>query len=359
MPICNREKVRPDVLKVWDNMLHDQSKGVLEFLQSKENQKYDFLALYKRAMIGNEQFFQKLEKREALDELYDLFTREELIFLAKVYRYGFDYMANIEQKKYPIPKNVKVEPIDADGVPAEWQTAPGAMKDRVILYIHGGGMIMGSVNSHREFTTTLGQLTKMRVLSIDYRLAAEHQYPDQLEDCIAAYDWLLSKGIKPKNIVIAGDSAGGNLTLTTLLKLRNDGIPLPAGAVCLAPLTDWSGSQDSFWKNAETDPVLADVGAFWWGVAYLGEADPSDPLVSPLFADLKGLPPLLLQASTCEMLFDGCKDLVDRAKAAGVNATLQTWDDMSHDFQIFGLHDLPEAKEAIDKIVKFVQKLFK
>nr|MDO8079407.1 alpha/beta hydrolase [Candidatus Freyarchaeota archaeon] len=358
MPICNRSKIRPDVLKLMDDLLKEQMNGVMEFLSAKENQGFDFGTLYQRLISGNEQFFKK--KREGtIDELYGYFKEEEMLFLAKVFRHAFEYAANIEQKKYPIPKNVKVEPINAGGISAEWQTVPGAMKDRVLFYIHGGGMVLGSTNSHRVFTTTLGQLTKMCVLSVNYRLAPEHPYPAPLEDCTAAYKWLLSTGIKPKNIVIAGDSAGGNLTLTTLVKLRNDGIPLPAGAVCLSPSTDYTGSNDAFWENAETDPVLADIGLFWWIPAYLGGADPSDPLVSPLHADLKGLPPLLIQASTCEMLFGDSKSFADRARAAGVKATLQIWDGMVHVFQSFGLHDLPEAKEAVDKIVKFVQKLFK
>lgn len=356
MPILNRSKIRPDVLKLMDDLLREQTNGVLEFLKAKENQGVDFPALWQKLMEGNERFF----KREGtIDDLYDWLTKDEMNFLTKLFRYSFDYAANVDQKKHPIPKDVKIETVDAGGVPAEWQTAPGAKEDRVLLYFHGGGMVLGSPNTHRLFTVTLGQLTKMRVLSVDYRLAPENPHPAQLEDCTTAYKWLLSTGIKPKNIVIAGDSAGGNLTLTTLLKLRDDGIPLPAGAVCLSPATDWTGSDESFFENAETDPVLADVGLFWWIPAFLGGADPSDPLISPICADLKGLPPLLLQASTSEMLFGGCRGLVDRAKAAGVNASLQTWDDMPHVWQSFGLYELPEAKEAIAKIGEFVQKLFK
>ncbi|MFB0561326.1 MAG: alpha/beta hydrolase [Candidatus Lokiarchaeia archaeon] len=339
-----------------DDLLKEQTNGVLEFLKAEENQGVDFQALWQKLMDGNELFF----KREGtIDDLYGYITKEEMLFFAKLFRFAFDYAANIELKKYPIPEDVKVELVDSGGVPAEWQTVPGAMEDRVLFYIHGGGMVLGSPNSHRLFTVTLGQLTKMRVLSVEYRLAPENPHPAQLEDCTTAYKWLLSTGIKPENIVIAGDSAGGNLTLTTLVKLRNDGIPLPAGGVCLSPATDWTGSDESFFENAETDPVLADIGLFWWIPAFLAGADPSDPLISPLHADLKGLPPLLLQASTSEMLFGGSKRFVEQAKAAGVDATLETWDDMPHVFQSFGLRELPEAKEAIAKIGEFVQKLFK
>lgn len=358
MSILDRSKIRPDVLNLMDDLLNEQMKGVMEFISTEEAQGFDFSSLYQRVISGNNEFFNR-RKEGTIDELYGYFKKEEMLFLAKVFRHAFDHAANVEQKKYPIPKNVKLETINADGVPAEWQTAPDAVKDRVLFYIHGGGMVLGSPNSHRVFTTTLGQLTKMRVLSIDYRLAPEHPYPAQLEDCITAYKWLLSTGIKPKNIVIAGDSAGGGLTLSTLVKLRDEGVPLPAGAVCLSPASDWTGSNDCFWENAATDPVLAPIGIFWWIPSFLGGADPSDPLVSPLYADLRDLPPLLIQASTCEMLFGDSKSFAERARAAGVNVTLQTWDDMVHVFQSFGLHDLPEAKEAVDKIVEFVQKLFK
>ncbi|WXG39399.1 MAG: alpha/beta hydrolase [Candidatus Freyarchaeum deiterrae] len=358
MPILNRSKIRPDVLKLMDALLKEQSNGILEFLKAKENQGVNFGALFQKLAKGNEQFFKN--KREGKkDDLQDYFTEEEMLILGKLFRFGFDYAASADQKKHPTPKNVKVEPIYVGGVPAEWQTTPGAKKNRVLLYFHGGGMIMGSPNTHRLFTITLGQLTKMRVLSVDYRLAPEHPYPAEPEDCTAAYKWLLSTGIKPENIVIAGDSAGGTLTLLTLVKLRNDGVPLPAGAVCLSPLTDFTTSGKSFYENAETDPVLADVGIFWWIPAYLAGADPNDPLVSPLSADLSGLPPLLLQASTSEMLFSDSKRLVDRAKAADVDTTLETWDNMPHVWQAFGLGILPEAKEAIDKIGEFIKKLFK
>lgn len=338
-----------------DELLQDQMEGIFEFLKREENQGVDFQALWNKVMEGNALFF----KREAeIEDLYGLLTDEEMLFLAKLLRFSFEYGANIEQKKFPIPEDVKIKIIDAGGVPAEWQTVSGAIENRVLLYIHGGGMVMGSPNSHRLLTVALGEVTKMRVLSVDYRLAPEHPYPAPLEDCTAVYNWLLSTGIKPENIVIAGDSAGGNLTLTTLIKLRDDGTPLPAGAVCLSPVTDYTGSDESFFENAETDPVLADIGLFWWGPAYLAGADPSDPLVSPLYADLKGLPPLLLQVSTCEMLYSDSTRLVERAKAAGVDAILETWDDMMHVWHALGLHDLTESKEAIAKIGEFVKKLF-
>jgi acetyl esterase/lipase len=158
--------------------------------------------------------------------------------------------------------------------------------------------------------------------------------------------------------MIAGDSAGGSLTLATLIKLRDDKIPLPAGAIALSPSTDITLSDVSYFKNGETDPILADIGLYWWIQAYLSGTDPGEPLVSPLLGDLRGLPPLLLQASTCEMLYCDSTRFVEKAKSAGVEVTMETWDDMLHVFHLFGLNDLPEAKEAIAHIGEFVQKRF-
>ena len=164
---------------------------------------------------------------------------------------------------------------------------------------------------------------------------------------------------KHDHIIIAGDSAGGNLTLTTLLKLRDQGIDLPAGAICISPATDLTLADNSFFKNAETDPTMADLGVFWWLVAYISGENPRNPYISPLFADLKGLPPILLQASSCEILYSDATRFVEKAKKAGTNAILQTWDDMTHVFQGLRYELIPEVKDAINKIADFTNQLFK
>jgi len=351
----NRSRIRPDVLEIMDELLECQMKGVFEFLEREENQGVDFQALWGRVIELNDLYF---KERRVPENLYGLLTDKEMHFLARMLRFSFEYAANIEQERFPIPRDVETKIVDAGGIPAEWQIVPGARRDRVLLYLHGGGFIMGSPNSHRLLTVALGEATGMSVLSLDYRLAPEHPYPASLEDCTAAYKWLLSTGVAPKNIVIAGDSAGGNLTLTTLMKLRDSRIALPAGAVCLSPATDLTHADESFFENAETDPVLADVGLFWWVPAYLAGANPTDPLVSPVYADLRGLPPLLIHVSTCEMLHGASKRLAERAKAAGVAVVLETWNDMPHVWHAFGLHNLTESKEAIAKIGEFVKRLF-
>lgn len=362
MPILNRSKIRSDVLKLCDDNFKEQMKGVLEFIGREENKEFNFQTIYKKVMDGNELFF---KREKSVEELTNLLTEKERIFMVKLLRHAFEYGEIIAQKKFPIPDDVKIEKIDIDGIPAEWQIVPGAVKDRILLYFHGGGWIMGSPNTCRLLTIELAKGTKMRVLSVDYRLAPEHPYPAALEDCVAVYKWLLSDGIKPENIIIAGDSAGGNLTLATLIKLRDDGITLPAGGVPISPATDLSYAEeisrlnDIFIKNGETDPILADLGIYWWTYIYVAGANSRDPLISPVLADLKGLPPILIQASSSEMLYGEIKRFFERAKEAGVDVELQTWDDMVHVFQGFGLNVLPEAEEAIKKIGEFAQKILK
>ena len=223
-------------------------------------------------------------------------------------------------------------------------------------------MVIGSPRDSRYLTVALGQATKMRVLSVDYRLAPEHPHPAGQEDCVAAYKWLLSTGIKPENVIIGGLSAGGYYTLTTILRLREEGLPLPLGAICLSPATDFrqEGLDDLFFENAKTDPILADGGLLLFCIpTYAAGADLNDPILSPVIADFKGFPPILIQASTSEMLYSGSKHLAENAKDAGVDVTLETWDNIPHGFHVFGLNVLPEAQDAINHIKTFVQKLFK
>jgi acetyl esterase/lipase len=281
---------------------------------------------------------------------------KEMQFLANLHRNAVEFRSTEMQKLIPFMNNVKIEPIDLNGVPAEWQIIPEAIEDKVILYIHGGGYIMGSPNVARMISVRLGFATKTRLLSINYRLAPEHPYPQGLNDCITSYKWLLSNGFDPKNIIISGDSAGGYFTSLTLVKIRNENIPLPAGAILFSPATDIALTGESAITNGPTDPILADLGIFWWNECYLAGADPFSPEVSPLYADLTGLPPLLIQVSTSEMLFDDARRFFERAKKVGVDATLQTWDDTLHEFQI---EDLPEAIEAFDKVKEFTEKLYK
>ncbi len=359
MTILDRSKIRPEILKLMDESQKIQLNGALEFLKLEENKGFNLQVYMQKLAEENEKFFQELSNEEStIEDLYGIFNYEETLLLAKLFRFIVEYSADTRLEQYPLPEDVEIEKIDAGGVPAEWQIVPGANDDKVLLYFHGGGMVLFSPKTHRHLTIDIAKKTKMRVLSVNYRLAPEHPFPAGLEDCVKAYNWLLSRGFRSENIVIAGDSAGGNLTLSTLIKLRDDGIPLPAGAVAMSPGIDYTNNSKTLLENAKTDPILADTGIFWWAPAFLAGADPNNPLVSPVFADLKGLPPILIQVSKSEMLYDHSTRFVERAKTAGVDATLQEWEDTIHVFQGFGLHDLPEAKEALIKIGEFIKELF-
>jgi acetyl esterase/lipase len=360
VPILDRSKIRPEILKNIDESAKIQLRGALEYLKLGESKGFNPQTYMQKIAEGNEKYFHVLSKNEGtVKDFYGFFTNEEMSKLAKFFRFVVDYYIEKQTEKNPIPEDVKIEQVDANGVPAEWQIVPGTNDEKVILYLHGGGMVLLSPKTHRALTIEIANQVKMRVLSVDYRLAPEYSHPAPLEDCVKAYKWLLSQGIKAENIVIAGDSAGGNLTLTSLIKLRDEGIPLPAGAIALSPATDFTGDSKTFYENAKTDPILADIGVFWWTTAFLAGANPSDPLISPLFADLKGLPPILIQVSSSEMLYDHSTRFIERAKVAGVDITLQEWRDTIHVFQFFGLRDLPEAKEGLIKIGEFIQNLFK
>ena len=251
--------------------------------------------------------------------------------------------------------DVRCDPVDAGGVPGEWISAPGADPDRVIYYLHGGGYSMGSIKTHREMVSRIARASGARALAIDYRLAPEHPFPAAIEDSTKAYRWLLSTGVDPARLVIAGDSAGGGLTVATLVALRDAGDPLPAAAVCLSPWVDMEGLGESMTTKAEADPMVNREDLIEGAQAYLDGADPRTPLAAPLYADLKGLPPLLIHVGTAETLLDDSTRLADRAKTAGVDVTLEPWDDMIHVWQ-FMASMLPEGQQAIDRIGDFIRE---
>jgi acetyl esterase/lipase len=355
MTILDRTKIRPDILKIQDDSFKEQMKFVLQFMELEENKRFSFQKIYKKLLDLNELYF---KKKAGMVELHDKLTGEERDFLKRLLHYAFEGSARQELEQYPIPKEIEIKSVMLDKTPAEWVIPSNPIEDNVILYLHGGGWIIGSPLTCRRLNSAIAIATSTKILSLDYRLAPEHPFPTPLEDCVNAYKWLLSNGFKSDHIIIAGDSAGGNLTLTTLLKIRDLGIDLPAGAICLSPATDLTLADDSYFKNAETDPVLADIGIFWWKVAYIAGEDPRNPFISPLFADLKGLPPILIQASSCEILYSDATRIVEKAKKAGTNATLQAWDDMTHVFQGTRFELLPEAEDAISKIADFTNQLF-
>lgn len=252
------------------------------------------------------------------------------------------------------PEGVTCTPVDAGGVSAEWSVAAGVDEAKVVLYVHGGGYVMGSAGSHRDVTGRLSKAAGARVLSLNYRLAPEHPFPAPVDDAVAAYRWLLAQGISPGNIAVAGDSAGGGLAIATLLALRDAGEPLPAAGIGISPWVDMEGTGESMTTRAAVDPVVQKEGLLGMAKLYLGDADPKNPLAAPLHADLAGLPPLLLQVGDAETLLDDSTRLAEKARAAGVDVTLKVWDEMPHVWHLFA-PILPEGRQAIDEIGSFFQ----
>ena len=256
---------------------------------------------------------------------------------------------------FSVAEDIQCEPVEAGDVPAEWITAPGATEERVVLYLHGGGYTIGSINTHREMVSRLARAAGARALLIDYRLAPEHPHPAALEDSMAVFRWLLSRGTDPSKMAIAGDSAGGGLAVATMVALRDAKEPLPSAAVCLSPWVDLEGTGESYETKADVDPMVTREDISINAKRYAGEADLRAPLISPLYAELRGLPPMLIQVGTSEVLLDDSTRLAECARAAGVDVALEPWDDMIHVFQFFASM-LPEGRQAIDRIGEFIRE---
>jgi len=255
---------------------------------------------------------------------------------------------------FHIPKHVRSQLINIDGVPSELIESPDSNAG-TILYLHGGAYALGSINTHRELVARLVIATKYNALAIDYRLAPENPFPAALEDTLLAYKWILSKGIDPSRVIIAGDSAGGGLAIATLIALRDKGIPLPAGAFCFSPWLDLTLSGDTIAKNGKHDPILSSSILKMYAQYYTGKNKASNPLISPLFADLRNLPPVYIQSGMNEILLDDSIRFCEKAQRSGVDATLETWEDMFHVFQLFSF--LPEATDAINHVVDYLNRI--
>jgi monoterpene epsilon-lactone hydrolase len=257
---------------------------------------------------------------------------------------------------FPSAGEVSCEPVSAGGVKAEWITAGNASPDRVIMYLHGGGYVMGSIDTHRELVARLSKAAQARGLALDYRLAPENPFPAAVDDSIAAYRWLIAQGYKPQKIVIAGDSAGGGLTISTLIALRDLAAPMPAAGVCISPWVDFEAEGESMTSRADRDPLVSRDMILNIARMYMGESGSlREPLAAPINAYLDDLPPLFIQVGDAETLLDDSTRLADRAKAAGVDVTLQIWEEMPHVWQL-AAPTLPEGQEAIDQIGEFVRK---
>ncbi|MGE0606740.1 MAG: alpha/beta hydrolase [Pirellulales bacterium] len=258
----------------------------------------------------------------------------------------------------PTIKDVTLIPVKVGDIPCEWCLAPGADPHVRLLYIHGGGFVSGSGGRYLPLAAHLSAAAHCAVLLPDYRLAPEHPFPAGLDDCVAAHEWMAAHGPDgpaPARVTfIAGDSAGGSLTLTTLLALRNRKLKLPAGGIPLSPTTDFTLASESL--KTVADPIISSRTMPVFREHYLGQTDPTNPLVSPVFGDFRGLPPLLIQVGEHEMLLDDSIRVAKKAKADGLQVHLEIWPGMFHVFQS---HEplLPEARQAIEHVAEFMRRL--
>jgi epsilon-lactone hydrolase len=251
-------------------------------------------------------------------------------------------------------REVDMRPVDAGGVSAEWFSQPDSHPGCVILYFHGGGYSTGSINSHRDFLARLCIASRMRVLAADYRLAPEHPFPAQLEDSHRVYLWLIeTQGIHPERVVLGGESAGAGLTLSTLVSLRDAGLPLPAGGVLISGWFDLDSRSTSMQFNRHYDFVTR-VGIRTMAKRFAPASEHRNPLVSPVHADMAGLPPLLIQVGAAETLLDDNLRVAEAARAAGVDVRLEVWPDMIHAWHVFAPM-LEEGRRAICRIGDFVR----
>ena len=248
--------------------------------------------------------------------------------------------------QYRIARDVAVEPVTANGVRAEWTSTPQDDRDAALLYVHGGGYVIGSLDSHRHLVSEAGRAAKAWALALDYRLAPEHPFPAAVEDAVSGYRYLLSRGIRPGRIAIAGDSAGGGLVVAAMLAIRDAGLAQPACGWCISPWVDMEGIGETMSTKAEADPMVQQAGLLEMAGLYLDGVDPRSPLAAPIYADLRGLAPLLIQVGAAETLLDDAIRLAKIAGAADVRVDLQVWPEMVHVWHLFH----PELKAGLRAI---------
>jgi len=252
------------------------------------------------------------------------------------------------------PAGCAIEKVNAGGTKALWVKAVDASDSATILYLHGGAYSMGSAQTHFGITGMLSELCGLRVLSVDYRLAPEHPFPAAIDDAVSAYRWLLQQGVPAKSIVIGGDSAGGGLTFATMVELKNKGAQLPAAVFTISPWVDLAITGETIVTKADVDPMFTKPGMIYMAKLYADEADVRLPLISPLYADLSGLPPVLIHVGTSEMLLSDSRRMAKALKKAGVDCVIKEWEDLFHVFH--SVVYIPEARIATEEIAAFVKK---
>lgn len=253
-----------------------------------------------------------------------------------------------------IPMGMKIERTEVDGLPVAWVRPTGADRNKALLFLHGGGYVTGSVESHLMMCIPMAQILKMNILVPEYRLAPEHPFPAALEDALKAYRWLLAQGCQPADIILSGDSAGGGLSLATALALRNAREPLPAAVVCMSPWADLTHQGKSHVTKSDAEVILKTDVLKAWALCYTDESNLTNPLVSPVYADFHGFPPLLIQVGSEEILLDDARMVADKARADGAEVDLKIWEGMWHVWQALG-DLLPENEKAFEEVGEFVR----
>lgn len=298
---------------------------------------------------------------------FNLLLRNRHVLQGKFKKEVFDFNTSIEgfrelcekgaAKYAKIPENISVKPEVIEGINSEWLIPKDSSPDKVILYVHGGGYVSGSCNDHRGFVSKFAAKCNYKTLQYEYRLAPEHPYPAALDDSVKIYKWLVENGFKSNNILIAGESAGGGLTLALLLALRDQQIELPVAAVAISPWTDLTCSSESYKTKGKVSLAPTDSWLVF-GKHYYGEQSPKLPYISPLFGDLKNLPPLFINSGDADELFEDGEKFAKKATAAGVDVTFVAGKDMVHCYPLLAPF-FKEATEALDEICAFVNKYLK
>jgi acetyl esterase/lipase len=263
-------------------------------------------------------------------------------------------LKSIERIVPPPPRGTRTQLIDADGISGVRVTVPQSRADRCVLYFHGGGYVVGSATLYRDFLWRVAAAARACVLYFDYRLAPEHPFPAAVEDSVIAYRWLAQR-VDNRRIAFAGDSSGGGLALAAVQKLRNEKSPLPGAVVALSPWTDLALTGASLQSNAETDPMMNPEAMPNFVMHYLAGADPMHPYASPLYGDMSGLPPALIQVGSEEILRDDGVRMAEKLRSAGCQSEIEIWPRMPHCWQLYA-RILPEGRVAIERLGMFLER---
>jgi epsilon-lactone hydrolase len=297
-------------------------------------------------------------------KIFSSLMRNRHLFKGKFKKEVFDLNTSIEdfreqcekgaERFAKIPEDVSIQEVNINGINAEWITPKGVNPEKIILYVHGGGYVSGSCNDHRSIVSKFAKQHGVKTLQYEYRLAPEHRFPAGLDDSVAVYNWLLEKGFDPKNIIVAGESAGGGLALALLLALKERNIALPKAAVAISPWTDLTCSGDSYKTKGKVSVAPTDTWVVF-SKHYCGDNPADLPLISPQFGDLSGLPPILINSGEDDELFDDGKKFYQKAKEAGVDATFRAGIGQVHCYPLLA-PAFKEATDAMNEICDFIKK---